>query len=61
LHHVAGLRGGTLAETHLGIEQVEHALFRDPPLPAGGRIMVPKAPGFGVELDRDALRDTIVT
>lgn len=61
LHHVAGLRGGTLAETHLGIEQVEHALFRDPPLPVGGRIMVPKAPGFGVELDRDALRDTIVT
>jgi L-alanine-DL-glutamate epimerase-like enolase superfamily enzyme len=61
LHHVAGFRNGTYAETHLGIEQVERALFKDAPEARDGRIAVPKAPGFGVELDRDVLKDTLVT
>ena len=50
----------TLAETHLGVEQVERMLFRDPPEAKDGKIAVPAAPGVGVELDRDARRDTLI-
>lgn len=60
LHHVAGFRNGTLAETHLGVEQVERRIFRVAPEPSAGRIAVPAAPGFGVELDRDVLKDTLI-
>ncbi|MBM9593544.1 mandelate racemase/muconate lactonizing enzyme family protein [Roseitranquillus sediminis] len=59
LHHVAGFRNGTLAETHLGVEQVERALFKAVPEVEDGRLRVPDAPGFGVELDRDVMRDTL--
>lgn len=58
LHHVAGFSHGTLAECHLGVEQVEQALFTDAPVPDGGQVRVPAAPGWGVALDRDVLRDT---
>jgi L-alanine-DL-glutamate epimerase-like enolase superfamily enzyme len=61
LHHVAGFRNGTLAECHLGVEQVEQALFLDAPEPENGRLKVPSAPGFGVNLNRDVMRDTLVT
>lgn len=61
LHHVAGFRNGTLAETHLGVEQVERRIFADAPEPENGRIRVPEKPGFGVTLDADALRETLVT
>jgi L-alanine-DL-glutamate epimerase-like enolase superfamily enzyme len=61
LHHVAGFAHGTLAEMHLGIEQVEQALFKDPPEPVDGRLPVPTAPGFGVTLDRDRLMETRIT
>ena len=61
LHHVAGFRNGTLAETHLGVEQVERALFLDVPEPEGGEIRVPAAPGWGVRLNRDVLNDTRVS
>lgn len=60
LHHVAGFRNGTLAETHLGVEQVERRIFTDAPEPQGGRVSVPDRPGFGVTLDRDAMRETCV-
>ncbi len=60
LHHVAGFRNGTLAECHLGVEQVERALFLDAPEPENGRLKVPDAPGFGVSLNRDVMRDTFV-
>lgn len=60
LHHVAGFRNGTLAEAHLGVEQVEQVLFRNPPRASGGRITVPAAPGFGVEVDLDGLKDTLI-
>ncbi|MFW5679862.1 MAG: mandelate racemase/muconate lactonizing enzyme family protein [Pseudomonadota bacterium] len=61
LHHVAGFAGGTLAEVHLGADQVEAALFTEPPKPVNGRTTLPDAPGWGVTLDRDALRATLVT
>lgn len=60
LHHVAGFRNGTFAECHLGVEQVEQAMFLDAPEPVAGRLQVPDAPGFGISLNRDALRDSLV-
>jgi len=60
LHHVAGFTHGTLAEMHLGVEQVEQALFVDPPAAADGALAVPAAPGWGVRLDHDRLKETAV-
>lgn len=60
LHHVAGFRNGTLAECHLGVEQVERQLFLDVPEIEDGCLRIPDAPGFGVTLNRDALRDSLV-
>lgn len=60
LHHVAGFSHGTLAEMHLGVEQVEQALFVDAPEPVDGTLSIPAAPGWGVRLDRDRLKDTEV-
>ncbi|TGD61676.1 mandelate racemase/muconate lactonizing enzyme family protein [Tabrizicola sp. WMC-M-20] len=59
LHHVAGFRNGTLAECHLGVDQVERRLFVSVPHVQDGRLAVPKEPGFGVTLDRDAMKDTL--
>ncbi len=61
LHHVAGFRNGTLAECHLGVEQVERQLFLSAPEIRDGRLQVPDAPGFGVTLDRDMLRESLRT
>jgi L-rhamnonate dehydratase len=61
VHHVAGFRNGTLAEHHLVLDQIEQRIFIDAPEPEGGSVAVPGAPGFGVTLDEDTLRDTIVT
>jgi L-alanine-DL-glutamate epimerase-like enolase superfamily enzyme len=61
LHHVAGFRNGTLAEMHLGVEQVERQLFLSVPEIEDGRLRVPDAPGFGVTLNRDVLQETLVT
>jgi len=60
LHHVAGFRNGTLAEIHLGTEQVEHQMFTDAPMHVSGRITIPARPGFGVTLNRDNLKDALV-
>ena len=60
LHHVAGFRNGTLAEIHLGSEQVEEQMFIDAPKAQDGRVAIPKAAGFGVTLNRDRLKDTLV-
>ena len=60
LHHVAGFRNGTLVESHLGVDQVERIIFKETPEQANGRLKVPDAPGFGVQLDREALKETLV-
>jgi L-alanine-DL-glutamate epimerase-like enolase superfamily enzyme len=60
LHHVAGFRNGTFAECHLGVEQVERQLFVEVPEIEDGRLMVPNAPGFGVTLDRAAMKETLI-
>lgn len=60
LHHVAGFRNGTLAEIHLGSEQVEEQMFVDAPQAVNGRVAIPSAPGFGVTLNEEKLRETLV-
>ncbi len=60
LHHVAGFRNGTLAEIHLGSEQVEEQMFVDAPKAVNGRVQIPSAPGFGVTLNEEKLRETLV-
>jgi L-rhamnonate dehydratase len=60
VHHVAGFRNGTLAECHLGTDQVERQLFTNAPEPENGRVQIPDRPGFGVELNREAMKDTLV-
>jgi L-alanine-DL-glutamate epimerase-like enolase superfamily enzyme len=60
LHHVAGFRNGTLAEIHMGTEQVEAQMFVDPPKAVNGRVAIPQAPGFGVKLNRERLSETLV-
>src|SRR5690606_31253135 len=60
LHHVAGFRNGTLAEIHLGSEQVEEQMFTDAPKAKDGRVAIPDAPGFGVTLNRERLKETLV-
>lgn len=60
LHHVAGFRNGTLAEIHLGSEQVEEQMFLDAPVAVNGRVQIPSKPGFGVTLNEEKLRETLV-
>lgn len=61
LHALAGLMNGWLLEWHVGMAQVGQLLFPDSPRPVNGRITVPDRPGLGLSVDRDALRDTLVT
>ncbi|MBM9595435.1 mandelate racemase/muconate lactonizing enzyme family protein [Roseitranquillus sediminis] len=60
MHHVAGLRGGTLAECHLGTDAWERMIYLDAPEPEAGRLHVPDRPGFGVTLNREAMKETLV-
>jgi L-alanine-DL-glutamate epimerase-like enolase superfamily enzyme len=60
LHHVAGFRGGTYAECHLSVDAVERQLFVEAPHAEAGRIRIPARPGFGFELNRDVLKDSLV-
>ena len=61
LHHVAAFANGTLAEVHLGADQVEQALFVDVPEPHAGRTRIPDKPGWGVALDHDRLQETMIS
>jgi L-rhamnonate dehydratase len=58
LHHVAGLRNGTMTEMHLGIARADQQLFVDFPEPVKGYLSVPTLPGIGLELNREFLRQT---
>lgn len=58
MHTMAGLMNGWLVEWHLGMAQVGKLLFPDSPNPVEGRMKIPNRPGLGLEVDRDALRET---
>ena len=58
MHTMAGLMNGWIVEWHLGMVQVGQMLFKDAPAPKNGTITIPRRPGLGLTLDRDALRTT---
>ena len=60
MHTMAGLMNGWIVEWHLGMVQVGEMLFTDAPTPKNGMIEIPRRPGLGLTLDRDALRETRV-
>jgi len=60
LHHMTAFPGATLAEVHLGTLHLERQLFTEAPRVAGGRSALPDGPGFGVTLDPDVLRETLI-
>ena len=60
LHHVAGFRNGTHVECHFKSRFLEENLFVDAPRPRAGRLEIPDAPGFGLTINRDLLRDSRV-
>ena len=41
--------------------QVGQMLFLDPPEPVKGMLTIPEAPGLGLTLNRDALRESEVS
>jgi L-alanine-DL-glutamate epimerase-like enolase superfamily enzyme len=60
MHTFAGLMNGWIVEWHLGMVQVGQMLFVNPPEPVKGMLTIPNAPGLGLTLNRDALRDSEV-
>lgn len=58
LHHVAAFRAGTHVECHLKSQFMEENLFVNAPKPAQGRLQVPDAPGFGIEVNRELMKDS---
>lgn len=60
MHHVAGFRNGTHVECHLKSQYMENNLFIDAPKPTNGIIRIPNSPGFGLEVNREVLKDSRV-
>src|SRR3979411_1740993 len=60
MHTFAGLMNGWIVEWHLGMVQVGEMLFLNPPKPVKVMLTIPDAPGLGLTLNRDALRDSEV-
>ena len=60
LHAMAGLMNGWRVEFHLGMQATGELLFKDPPRPENNLVRVSRAPGLGLEPNRDALRDTLI-
>ncbi len=60
MHTFAGLMNGWIVEWHLGMVQVGEMLFVNPPEPVNGMLTIPDAPGLGLKLNRDALRESEV-
>jgi L-alanine-DL-glutamate epimerase-like enolase superfamily enzyme len=60
MHTMAGLMNGWIVEWHLGMVQAGQILFPDAPVPVNGMLDIPRRPGLGLTLDRDALRETLV-
>lgn len=60
LHHVAAFRNGTHVECHFKSQFMEENLFLGAPKPENGRLKIPDAPGFGLEVNRELLKETRV-
>jgi L-alanine-DL-glutamate epimerase-like enolase superfamily enzyme len=60
MHHVAAFRNAVHVECHFKSRYMEENLFIDAPQPRNGIIEIPRAPGFGLEVNRDVLKETRV-
>lgn len=60
VHHVAAFRNGTHVECHFKSQFMEENLFIDAPRPENGILRIPDSPGFGLEVNRDVLKDSRV-
>lgn len=60
MHTMAGLMNGWLVEWHLGMVAVGETVFVDPPKPVKGELTIPDAPGLGLTVNYDGVRDTRV-
>ncbi|MEE8223746.1 MAG: mandelate racemase/muconate lactonizing enzyme family protein [Alphaproteobacteria bacterium] len=60
MHLMAGMENGWMVEWHLGMTSVAETLFKENPRPTGGVLSIPDAPGLGLTLDADAVKDTRV-
>jgi L-alanine-DL-glutamate epimerase-like enolase superfamily enzyme len=60
MHTMAGLMNGWRVEFHLGMAQVEDRIFKDPPWPENNIVKIPRAPGLGLELNREAVEEARV-
>jgi L-alanine-DL-glutamate epimerase-like enolase superfamily enzyme len=49
---------GWRVEYHLGMQRAGEWIFKDPPRPDGDVVRIPPAPGLGMEVDRDRLRES---
>ena len=52
---------GIVRRNSNSVNPFERQIFVNAPEPENGRVHVPDRPGFGVELNREVLRDTLVT
>src|ERR687895_1276317 len=60
MHTMAGLMNGWLVEWHLGMVAVGETVFVDPPQPVKVELTIPDAPGLGLKVNYDGVRDTRV-
>lgn len=60
LHHIAAFGNGRYVECHFGVESVDEVLYSNAPVAENGIMRVPDRPGFGLEFDRDVLKDSRV-
>jgi L-alanine-DL-glutamate epimerase-like enolase superfamily enzyme len=60
MHHIAAYKNATRVECHFKSEYMEQVLFPKAPRPEKGKLRIPEAPGFGIEVDRGALKDSEV-
>lgn len=60
LHHIAAFENGRYVECHFGVESTDKVLYTNAPVAENGIMKVPDQPGFGLEFDRDVLKDSRV-
>lgn len=60
MHFIAAMMNGWRVEFHLGMQQVGDLIFRDAPKPQNNEIVVPDAPGLGMQVDERFLADSVV-
>jgi L-alanine-DL-glutamate epimerase-like enolase superfamily enzyme len=58
LHHIAAFENGRYVECHFGVESTDKVLYVKAPEAENGIMRIPEQPGFGLEFDRDVLKDS---